>query len=193
MLQGTAIALFGLSLALAPLSAASASTTTTTSHHTTTTHHSTKKNTKNKKKGSSNKKGSNPGSSLCTDLKSEESSSSKLGSTIAAAIESNNYPAAKQDMLNTLNSAEKDAGPALSKLSNAPSNVRNAMKTLISFYNTFKTTIENSTSFEGLTASLAALAKNPQLAADGTTVSNYVTSQCGSILPTTTTPSIPTT
>jgi hypothetical protein len=176
-----AFALLGLALTLAPLSAASASSKPN-SHHTTTTHHSTK----TKKKGSSTpKKGSNPGSALCKDLKSVESSNSKLGSTISGAIEAGNYAAAKQAMLSTLNVAAKQAGPALSKLSSAPTNVRNAMKTLISFYNTFKTAIENSTSLSVLENSLVQLSKNPQLAADGTTVSNYVTSQCGSLLPTT--------
>jgi hypothetical protein len=187
VLQGISVMVVGLALAIAPLTAAGASSKG--SKH--NTHHSSKKkNTKKKKKTttttSANSKGSNPGSTLCKDLKAEENQSNSLGGTIASALESGNFATAKQEMINAINQGLKEASPALSVLQGAPSSVQNAMKTLISFDGQFKSIIENSTSLTNMESSFETLATNPNIAAAGTTVSAYVTAQCGSLVTTTT-------
>jgi hypothetical protein len=161
----------GLALALAPLSAASASGHKAKHHkktHTTTT-------------TAPKKKGSNPNSALCKDLKAEQAQSAKLGSSIASALESGNYASAKQEMVNSINAGLKEAAPALSVLKSAPGSVQTAMKGLIKFDNQFKSAIEGSTSLTTLESSFAQLGQNPSLRTYSTTVTNYITAQCGSI------------
>jgi hypothetical protein len=179
-LQGMGMSLIATALALAPLSAASASSHKSKHHNkslsTTTT---------------VPKKGSNPGSTLCKDLRSEQSQSAKLGSTIATALESGNYATAKQEMVSSINAGLKVAAPALGALSSAPRNVQSAMRGLIKFDDQFKSAIESSASLTTLESALSALGQNPTLRTDSTTVTSYITAQCGSITPTTTATSLP--
>jgi hypothetical protein len=186
VLQGISVVVVGLALAIAPLTAAGASSK---GHKHNTNHSSKKKNTKKKKTTtttSANSKGSNPGSTLCKDLKAEENQSNSLSGTIASALESGNFATAKQEMINSINQGLKEASPALSALQGAPSSVQNAMKTLISFDGQFKSIVENSTSLTNMESSLETVATNSKIAAAGTTVSAYVTAQCGSLVTTTT-------
>jgi hypothetical protein len=172
----------GLALALAPLSAASASGHKT-KHHKKTHHPTTTTAPK--------KKGSNPNSALCKDLKAEQAQSAKLGSSIASALESGNYASAKQEMVTSINAGLKQAAPALTVLKSAPGSVQTAMKGLIKFDNQFKSAIESSTSLTTLESSFAQLGQNPSLRTYSTTVTNYITAQCGSITTGTAAPQLP--
>jgi hypothetical protein len=183
-LRGVGIGIVGLALALAPLSAPSASSHKSkhhkshhTSHHTTTT--------------TATKKGSNPGSALCKDLRAEQAQSAKLGSTIASALESGNYATAKQEMVSSINAGLKEAEPALAALKSAPGAVQSAMKGLIQFDGKFKDDIESSTSLTTLESSFATLGQSATLRTESTTVTNYITAQCGAITPTTTATTLP--
>jgi len=179
-LQGMGMGVIALALAMAPLSAASASSHKSKHHkksHSTTT--------------TTPKQGSNPGSTLCKDLRSEQSQSAKLGSTIASALEAGNYANAKAEMVSSINAGLKVAAPALSALSSAPSSVQSAMRGLIKFDDQFKSAIESSSTLSALESSLSTLGQNPTLRTDSTTVTNYITAQCGSITPTTTATSLP--
>ena len=71
----------------------------------------------------------------------------------------------------------------------APANVQAAMKGLFTFVGSYKTAIANSTSITQLATSMVSLAGTSQVEADGLTVANYVTAQCGTT--TTTSVSIP--
>ncbi len=154
----------GLAVTLAPLSAASAKT-----------------------KAKHSTKGANPNSALCKDLRREQSSSNSIGTSIASAIESGNFSTAKKDMLNSINAGVKAASPALSVLRSAPGKVQSAMKGLIQFDGTLKKDIQNATSLTGLESSFTSLGNNAKLRSEATTVTNYITAQCGSLLATTTT------
>ena len=101
---------------------------------------------------------------------------------------SGNYAAVKAAMIADINASLKDEGPAESALSGAPANVQAAMKGLFSFVGSYKTAIANSTSITQLATSIVSLAGTSQVEADGLTVANYVTAQCGT---TTTTTAIP--
>jgi hypothetical protein len=168
-LQGIGIAVIGLALA-APMATASASPNKAKSpkHHTTA------------------KKGQNPGSALCTSLKSEQSSSTKLGEAVSAAFESGSFARAKKDMVNALNLGLKEVSPALQALHSAPASVQSAMKALFKFEGNLKSAIENASSMTALESSFETLGKNPQLQANSLVVTNYITAQCGSLVTTTT-------
>ena len=159
----------GVTLALAPLSAASAKT----KHHGTST------------------KGSNPNSAMCKDVKSEQTGSSSTGLAIEKAITSGNFATAKQAMLKAYNGDFNNVQKALGVIKTAPANVQSAFKNLLSFVKQIKTDIQNASSEQGLITSFATLGKNPQLQTDGVTISNWYTSVCGGTLVTTTTASIP--
>jgi hypothetical protein len=170
--QGIGVTLIGLALACAPLAAASASSHKSKHHHHKATHHTTAK------------KGTNPGSSLCLSLKSEQANSSKLGLAVSQAFESGNFAEAKSGMLSALNLGLKEVAPALQALKSAPSNVQSAMKALFKFEDTLKADIESATSLTGLETSFTTLGESPQLKANSLTVTNYVTAQCGSLVTT---------
>jgi hypothetical protein len=174
---GLCIGVIGVALTLAPMSAASAHSKPKPKHH--TTKHS-------------NSKGSNPGSSMCQDIKSEESGNSQVGVDVEKAIESGNFATAKQALLNSYGADVSSVNKALSVIKSAPSNVQAAFKNLLSYVQQIKTDIENASSLQGLIASFETLGQNTKIATDGTTISTWATSVCGSsILPTTTTSSLP--
>ena len=156
---GIGAAVLGLTLALAPLTAASAKSTKT--------------------------KGSAPHSAMCKTVKSEQSGSSAASSAIEKAMTSGNYAAAKQALLNSFNVDFNQVQKALGVIKGAPPKVQAAFKDLLSYVKQLRTAIQNSTSVTSLLASFESLAKNPKLVSDGTTISNWYTSVCGGTLTTT--------
>ena len=174
---GLSIGVIGVALTLAPMSAASAHSKPKPKHH--TTKHS-------------NSKGSNPSSSMCQDIKSEENGNSQVGLDVEKAITSGNFATAKQALLNSYGADVSSVNKALSVIKTAPANVQAAFKNLLSYVQQIKTDIENASSLQGLISSFETLGQNTQIATDGTTISTWATSVCGSsILPTTTTTSLP--
>ena len=172
---GLSIGVIGVALTLAPMSAASAHSKQKPKHHTT-------------KHSNSNSKGSNPGSSMCQDIKSEENGNSQVGVDVEKAIESGNFATAKQALLNSYGADVSSVNKALSVIKTAPSNVQAAFKNLLTYVQQIKTDIENASSLQGLITSFETLGQNTKIATDGTTISTWATSVCGSsILPTTTT------
>ena len=180
---GFCVGVVGVALTLVPMSAASAHSKPKPKHH--ASHHSNSK-------GSSNSEGSNPSSSMCQDIKNEESGNSQVGQDVEKAIASGNFATAKQALLNSYSADVANVDKALSVISSAPSNVQAAFKNLLTYVQQIKTDIENASSLQGLISSFETLGQNTQIAADGTTISTWATSVCGSsILPTTTTSSLP--
>ena len=169
---GLCCGLLGVTLALAPLSAASAKS------------HGSRHN-------GSSVKGSNPSSAMCKDVKSEQTGSSSTGLAIEKAMTSGNFASAKQAMLNAYNADLGNVQKALGVIKTAPANVQSAFKNLLSFVKQIKTDIQNASSLQGLVTSFATLGKNTQLETDGATIANWYTGVCGGTLVTTTTVSIP--
>jgi hypothetical protein len=165
--QGICIGLVGVAMTLAPMSAASA--------HQKRHGHGTHTN------------GSAPNSAMCQDVKTEQTNSSGLGTSIEKAMQAGNFAAAKQAMLNAYNADAGNVQKALSVIRTAPANVQAAFKNLLTFVQQVKTDIENASSLQGLVASFESLGKNTQLVSDGTTIANWYASVCGgSIVPSTT-------
>jgi hypothetical protein len=186
LVQTFSVTVLGLALACAPMAAASAKSKP--KHHS-KKHHTTTTTTKPK---TTAKGGLNPGSKLCVTLANAESSSSNLGSAMEKSIEegmsSGNYASVKAAMLAQINASVSDEGEAESALSGAPANVQAAMKGLFTFVNSYKTAIANSTSITQLATSMESLAGTSQVEADGLTVANYVTQQCGTTTPSSSAP-----
>jgi hypothetical protein len=183
VLQGCGMAVLGLALACAPMAAASATT-----HK--TTHHPKPKSKHHAPKTVAKSKGAlSPGSSLCLQVESADSSSADVGSAVEKAMEqaitSGNFAAAKQAMIAALAPSLKEEGAAESALKSAPANVQAAMKGLFGFVTSYETAIQNASSFTGLATSMETLVQSSPVEADALTVANYVTAQCG---PTTTSP-----
>jgi hypothetical protein len=153
-------------VALAPLGAASAATRHQAAWH------------------ASGKKGR---TSLCRDLKAEQSGASNVGSSITTAISSGNLAKAKQQIINTINHGLKQSAPALHDLNGAPRNVQTAIRGLIKLDQDLIASIRKTTSLGSLELPFATLAKNAKLTTYVTTVTSYISAQCGSVLTTTTT------
>jgi hypothetical protein len=159
---GVGTGVLGLALALAPLTVASATT-----HK--SKHHPSSKHTK----------GSAPNSSMCKDVKTEQSSSSSTGSAIEKAATSGNFAAAKQAMLNAYDADLANVNKALGVIKTAPANVQSAFKNLLSYEKQFRNDIQSASSEQALIASFSTLGKDTKLETDGLTISNWYTSVCG--------------
>jgi hypothetical protein len=128
------------------------------------------------------KSGSNPTSTICTDIDSAQSSSGNLGGALEKVITDgglSNFATAKQEMLASINNALKEEGPAENALHSAPANVQAAMKGLFTFEATLKTDISNASTLEQLASSMSTLGQDTAVRADSLTLANYVTSLCG--------------
>jgi hypothetical protein len=154
---GIGATVLGLTLTLAPLTAASAKST----------------------------KGSAPNSAMCKTVKSEQGGSTAASSAIEKAMTSGNFAAAKQAMLKSYNVEFSQVQKALAVVKGAPPNVQAAFKDLLSFVKQFRAAIQNSTSTTSLLSAFETLGKNPKLETDSTTISNWYTGVCGGTLTTT--------
>jgi hypothetical protein len=170
-LQGMGIGIIGLSVALAPMTVASA--------------HSKKPKHKSSHHSTSSKGGTNPGSAFCKDLKAEEASDSGLGVSIEKALEGGNFNSAKGSIEAAFNNDLKQFSTANGLISNAPSNVQAAFKQVYNFVKQIESDIAGANSLPALETSFESLGQNTKFTAAGTTLENYVTTQCGSVAPAT--------
>jgi hypothetical protein len=181
IVQAFSVTVLGLALACAPMAVAGASHKA--KHHK-PKHHSTK---------TVAKAALNPGSKLCVEAYAGESNPSAAGSAVEKAMisaeTSGNWNAAKQALDSAMSASLKDESQAESALRSAPANVQTAMKGLFTYVQSFETAINNSTSFTQFAASMESLVQNSAIQADSTTLTNYLTQQCGP--PPTTTTTIP--
>jgi flagellum-specific peptidoglycan hydrolase FlgJ len=173
--QGICVGVLGVALTLAPVSMAAASSNKGKHHSNTST------------------KGSAPGSAMCKDVKNEQTGSSTADGSFEKAIESGNFAAAKQAMLNAFAADQTNVQKALSVIKTAPANVQAAFKNLLTFVQQIKTDIQNASNEQDLITSFSSLGKDPKLATDAATISNWYTGVCGGTLvtPTTTSSSLP--
>jgi hypothetical protein len=151
---GICAGVLGLTLALAPLTAASAKST----------------------------KGSAPKSAVCKAVKSEQNGSTAASSAIEKAMTSGNFAAAKAAMLQSYDTDFGQVQKALALVRSAPPKVQAAFKDLLSFVKQLRTSIQNSTSLTGLLSSFETLGKNQKLETDGTTIANWYAGLCGGTL-----------
>jgi hypothetical protein len=160
---GVGAGVLGLTLALAPLTAASAKST----------------------------KGSAPKSAMCKTVKTEQTGSNASSGALEKAVTSGNFAAAKAAMLKSFNVDYSQVQKALDVIKSAPPKVQTAFKNLLSYVKKFRTAIQNSTSEATLLASFEKLGQDPKLQKDSTTISNWYTSVCGGTLVSPTTTTVP--
>ena len=181
-MQGFSVAALAFALACAPMAVASAHVK---KHHPKPKHHAAKTVAKS---------GLNPGSKLCAEAYAGDSNSGNVGSAIGKAMvsaeTSGNFDAAKQAMIAAINASLKDEAPAEAALRSAPANVQAAMKGLFAFVTSYRTAINNASSFTQFATSMETLTQTSGIKADATTLASYLTQQCGPA-PTTTTISVP--
>jgi hypothetical protein len=181
ILRATSVTVLAFALACAPMAVASAHAK---KHHRAAKHHTTKTAVA--------KAGLNPGSKLCAEAVAGESNSGNLGSSVEkamiAAETSGNFAAAKAAMLAQVNASLKEEGPALAALRSAPANVQAAMKGLFTYVQSFETAINSAQSFPQFATSMESLITTSNIEADATTLSDYLSVQCGVTTTTTTLP-----
>jgi hypothetical protein len=132
------------------------------------------------------KTGINRNSTFCKLLISQESVSEKYASKIDSEIEANNTSAAKSTILAEFKFATKYVSEALSS-GGVPSNIQSALKYFLTVYNKEKSGIEAAGSLTALETALTSLTKVPKFTTSSNTISAYVSMQCGSLTPPTTT------
>ena len=182
IVQAFSVTVLGFALACAPMAVASAKSKP--KHHPKPKHHTTKTVAKS---------GLNPGSKLCVEAYAGESNSGDVGTNLEKAMvsaeTSGNFNAAKQAMDAALNASLKDEASAEAALRSAPANVQAAMKGIFAYVQSFETAINNASSLTQFASSMESLVASSKIAADSTTLANYLTAQCGP--PPTTTTTIP--
>ena len=114
--------LMAASLALLPLSAAGADSAHRGKHHHTST----------------TVAGSAPNSTVCQDVKQEQTNQGGLGSSIASQIESGNFAATKQALLNAFNTDQGSVQKALAAIKSAPANVQAAFHNILGYVQQIK-------------------------------------------------------
>jgi uncharacterized protein (UPF0147 family) len=129
--------------------------------------------------------GINRNSTFCKQLISQESTSEKYASKIDSELEANKLSAAKSTILSEFNFATKYVSEALTS-SGVPSNIQSALKYFLTVYNTEKPGIRAAGSLSALEAALTSLSKLPKFTSANKTISAYVSLQCGSLTPSTT-------
>jgi hypothetical protein len=176
----------GAALALAPMAPASASIHKA-KHHAKS--HKKKKHATSKVTVTTLKstKGSNPGSSFCVEYKQEEqvAENSKYANAMESAIEAGNLAGVKT----AFKEIENTDGPLLAKakalISQTPANVQAAFNVVIKQLPKEYAAVNSATSISQLESAFQSFETTPGFSAATQTVASYVTSQCGSVTPTT--------
>jgi hypothetical protein len=130
--------------------------------------------------------GINRNSTFCKQLISQEAVSEKYATKVESELEANNLSAAKSTILSEFNFATKDVSDALAS-SGIPSNIKSALRYFLTIYNKEKVGIHAAGSLTALEASLTSLTKVPKFTSANRTLSAYVSMQCGSLTPPSTT------
>lgn len=123
-------------------------------------------------------------SALCGAYKNEGSSLAKTqGSAIAKAAASGNWSAVQKAFLSSFGSATNALKQLNSTLGGAPSNVKSAVNTFITFEGQIKSAVQSSTSFAQFGAKIEAVSTNPKLQAAEKTLNAYGQKLCPGSVP----------
>ena len=133
-------------------------------------------------------------SALCKVYKADLAQSTKsTGAAITKAIESGNWPAAQKALLSAFASAGGAEKALVAALASAPGNVKSAAAVALKFDGQLKSIIQSSTSMTQYESKVTSASQNPKLTAAEKTLDSYTAKQCPGLVPTTTTPTVPTT
>jgi len=168
-LMGIAVLASGLALAACSSGANSASSTTTTtasSGSTTSTSITTTG-------------GADPTSAFCKDLSAASSTESKLSSDLTTAMNTKNLAKVKTAFGPFITESQSEIQKASAAAPTAPSAVKAAFKTVTDFYTQIKAKVASATNLTTLQTDITNLSNTKAITDAGTTISGYVTAQCG--------------
>jgi hypothetical protein len=129
-------------------------------------------------------KGSNPGSPLCSYIRSEEKGSSSAGAAFAKGLVAGNASSAKEALVKAFGAVGTDIQKAENQsfVKSAPANVRAAFKGLAAGVNKLKTALSHANGMTTLEQSFSAVGANPAFVKDNNTVDKWATGICGSAI-----------
>jgi len=179
-LMGIAVLASGFGLAACSSGTNSASTTTTkaSSGSTTTTIGTTG--------------GADPGSAFCKDVLAASASGSKesnLSNALTTAMNTNDLAKVKTAFGPFITESQSELQTASAAAPNAPAAVKTAFQTVTAFYSQVRAKVSSATKLATLQSDITTLSNAKPIVDAGTTISGYVTAQCGTASTTTTTPS----
>ncbi len=133
-------------------------------------------------------------SSLCRSYKSEvKAQANASGGALEKAMTSGSWPATQKALLSIYNSEGNAEKQVVGLLSSAPGNVKSAANVVFKFEGTLKGIIQRSTSLTQFATSAGTATQSPKIEAALKTLDTYFSKLCPGLVPTTTTPTTPTT
>lgn len=117
--------------------------------------------------------------SFCSLNKHATKIQSKTETAIVKAIESGNWPTAQKALLASFNQDSGAVKAAIAALSGAPSKVRSAGSTMISFANSEVKIVKTSTSAAQFESAEESAAESPKIEAAEKVLTAYFDNQCG--------------
>ncbi|MHB1711337.1 MAG: hypothetical protein ACYCV7_08040 [Acidimicrobiales bacterium] len=126
------------------------------------------------------KGGSNPNSSFCKNLARENAAATKLSKGLNTATKSNKLATVQKAFESFLTATQGELAKVTGSATSAPTKVKIAFATVTSFYAQLKLTVAHATSIKQIQTAISGMARGPAITSAGSTISAYVTQQCGS-------------
>jgi hypothetical protein len=125
---------------------------------------------------------------LCTAYKADIKAGSKsLSPSVTKAIDSPHWAVAQKALLSVFNDESGLLKSVVSALDGAPSNVRSAASTVVTFEGTLKNLISNSKSKAKYQAAVTTASNSPKLASAEKVLDTYTQKECPGVITTPTT------
>jgi hypothetical protein len=131
------------------------------------------------------KGGANPNGPFCKNLAVDNAAAVTLSKALDAATKSKDLAVVKPAFESFLSATRTELAKVTGSATSAPANVQAAFATVTRFYANLEVIVAHATSVAQIQSSIASLTRTPAITGARTTISAYVTQQCG----TATTPS----
>jgi putative hemolysin len=123
--------------------------------------------------------GSNPNSAFCKGLAQQSATETTLSTGLSDAMKTNDLATIKTAFKTFLDATQVGLQKVTSAASSAPANVKAAFKTITDSYAQIKASVAGASSVAQIQSSLTSLTSAPAATSADTTISAYVTGQCG--------------
>jgi putative hemolysin len=123
--------------------------------------------------------GSNPNSAFCKGLAQQSATETTLSTGLSDAMKTNDLATIKTAFKTFLDATQVGLQKVTSAASSAPANVKTAFKTITDSYAQIKASVAGASSVAQIQSSLTSLTSNAAATSADTTISAYVTGQCG--------------
>ncbi len=170
-LMGIAVLASGLGLAACSSGTNSASSSTTTTKAPSGSTTSTSITTTG---------GADPNGAFCKALAAGNATETNLSNNLTTAMNTNNLAKVKTAFGPFITESQAELQQASAAAPTAPAAVKAAFKTVTDFYNQVRTKVSSATNLTTLQSDITTLSDSKPITDAGTTISGYVTAQCGS-------------